>query len=85
MSEQHAQLSAHVKDSLDRLEHVGQVQEALLHYAVQVVVVQDSELFKVTRCLDSLTEFLPLRAKHVDLEIVVQVVDQEAHVLAELE
>ena len=49
------------------------------------MVVQDPELLEVTRRLDSLSEFLPLGAKDVDLEVVVQIVDQEAHVLAELE
>ena len=42
------------------------------------------DLFEVPRCLNTLRELLPKALKHIDLQILVQVVYQEAHVLPQL-
>jgi len=44
--------------------------------------MQDVHFLEVTRRLHPFDQLLPLTLKHIDLQVLVQVVDQEAHVLA---
>ena len=43
--------------------------------------MQDSDLFEVSRLLHALTQSDPLAFKYVNLKVLVEVVDEEAHVL----
>ena len=66
-------------------EDVRQVQEALLENRVEVLVVQHSYFFEITRPLHSFVQFEPLTLQDIYLQVGVNVVDQEAHVLSQLQ
>ena len=47
--------------------------------------MKDVDLFEVSGSLDAVDELLPLAFEYIDLEILIKIVDQETHVLAQLE
>jgi hypothetical protein len=80
-----AKFDAEKQDVLEGFQHIGKVQEALLHDRVKVLVMQDSDFFEISGCLDLSLKLDPLALEHVHLEIGVDVVNQEAHVLSQLQ
>ena len=47
--------------------------------------MEHTALFEISRCLYAIIEFNPLTLKDIDLEIVINVVDEEAHMLSQLQ
>ena len=47
--------------------------------------MKDAHLFEISRRLDAIAEFLPLGLEYVNLQVLIEVVDQEAHVLSQLQ
>ena len=47
--------------------------------------MEHTTLFEISRCLYAIIEFNPLTLKDINLEIVINVVDEEAHMLSQLQ
>ena len=84
LAEESAELLAHDQHVLQRLQHLGVIQKELLNNGGKVLVVEDTNLFEIPACFDPGVEFAPLALQHIYLQVAVQVVNQEAHVHAQL-
>ena len=47
--------------------------------------MKDAHFLKISRGLNPITKLLPLALENVNLQVLIQIVDQETHVLSELE
>ena len=47
--------------------------------------MEHTALFEISRCFYAIIEFNPLTLKDIDLEVVINVVDEEAHMLPQLQ
>ena len=46
--------------------------------------MEDAYFLEISRSLDANAEFLPLGLEYVHLQVLIEIVDQEAHVLSQL-
>ena len=47
--------------------------------------MEDAYFLEISRSLDANAEFLPLGLEYVHLQVLIEIVDQEAHVLSKLQ
>ena len=81
-ADQAAQLIAEENYLLDGVEDGRCCEEALVHERAEVLVfVDESDLLEVFGFVYSVLEFDPLCFEDVYLEVLVNIVDQERHVL----
>jgi len=71
---------AHQKNVLEGFQDFGVIQKELFDNRGKILIVKDANLFEISRSLNALMKFAPLALKDIDLQIVVEVVDQKAHV-----
>jgi hypothetical protein len=71
---------AHQKNVLEGFQDFGVIQKELFDNRGKILIVKDANLFEISRSLYALMKFAPLALKDIDLQIVVEVVDQKAHV-----
>lgn len=75
---------AELKHILNSFEDMILIQqETLVHYANQISVVEETHFFEILRGVHSMNQGTPLALKDVQLQVGVNVVYQEAHVLTE--
>lgn len=82
LTDQRAEVMAQLQDLVQAVEHWLQEDEGLGQQVTEEVIVGQSDALKVSGGVDLLQQLRELRLQYIHLQVVLQVVDQEGHVVA---